>query len=112
MEQITIEQVQKVLEGFQETGAMIWASCLKQVYINGIIYACVSAIFLVILLFFIWLIRDGEPTEKNDQITVLVGFWFFFVPFALFFSFAILGVCRIVNPEYYAVVDILQKIKN
>lgn len=98
-----MDQLQQLIDFIQGIAPSVWGLYLKQVYINGWTELILAAVLLVIVVILILLGRKYE-----EPIAIV----FAFVAFLFAVVLATSGVQSFLNPEYFAITDLLAQAKN
>jgi len=98
----------EILRKLQEVAPAVWTAFLRQQHISGVCFAAWAGLAVILAIGLLWCglkqLRADEVDAAGPLLTV--GSIFLFV--AAVFGWS--AVRFLLNPEYYAICDLLQKI--
>lgn len=81
---------------------------VQQAYLYGIAYLLFSLLTLgVTILFFVISLKNREPDPYGDRFAFLIFLIFGIIGSFVFLALLIIGIFHFVNPQYFAIQDLL-----
>ena len=111
---MTPEQIQEIVNYLKQIGESVvtkgFEIAMRQVYVGIAVAILICVVSIIVLVFGIWVIVKGTRKDFDEEDWYAVGSTILVI--ATFFFFYNLGsiVVRLINPEWYAIQNIMKLI--